>query len=81
MAKYRRPSADFAPGAAKVAGLYIICGIEKDRALKAGFDDALMLDWKGDLAESTGANIFLAIDGKLVTPTPRTSSTASPAAP
>ena len=30
MAKYRRPSADFAPGPAKVAGLYIICGIEKD---------------------------------------------------
>jgi len=69
MAKYRRPSADFAPGHAKVAGLYIICGIEKDRALKAGFDDALMLDWKGDLAESTGANIFLVIDGRLVTPT------------
>ncbi len=70
MAKYRRPSADFAPGHAKVAGLYLICGIEKDRALKAGFDDALMLDWKGDLAESTGANIFLVIDGALVTPTP-----------
>jgi branched-chain amino acid aminotransferase len=70
MAKYRRPSAEFAPGTAKVAGLYIICGIEKDRALKAGFDDALMLDWKGDLSESTGANVFLVIDGKLVTPTP-----------
>jgi len=70
MARYRRPSADFAPGLAKVAGLYLICGIEKDKALKAGFDDALMLDWKGDLAESTGANIFLVIDGKLVTPTP-----------
>jgi branched-chain amino acid aminotransferase len=70
MAKYRRPPADFAPGHAKVAGLYLICGIEKDKALKAGFDDALMLDWKGDLAESTGANIFLVIDGTLVTPTP-----------
>ena len=70
MARYRRPSADFAPGHAKVAGLYLICGIEKDKALKAGFDDALMLDWKGDLAESTGANIFLVIDGTLVTPTP-----------
>src|SRR4051794_7869835 len=70
MAKYRRPSADFAPGLAKVAGLYLICGIEKDKALKAGFDDALMLDWKGDVAESTGANIFLVIDGTLVTPTP-----------
>ena len=70
MARYRRPSGDFAPGLAKVAGLYVICGIEKDRALKAGFDDALMLDWQGNLAESTGANIFLVIDGTLVTPTP-----------
>jgi branched-chain amino acid aminotransferase len=68
MAKYRRPSPDVAPGEAKVAGLYIICGIEKDRALRAGFDDALMLDWQGRLAESTGANIFLAMGGKLVTP-------------
>ena len=70
MAKYRRPSPDTAPGHAKAAGLYIICGIEKDRALNAGFDDALMLDWKGHLAESTGANLFLVIDGMLVTPTP-----------
>src|SRR5262252_4654491 len=68
MAKYRRPSPDFAPGLAKAAGLYVICGIEKDRALKAGFDDALMLDWKGNLAESTGANIVLAMGSKLVTP-------------
>jgi len=68
MAKYRRPSPDVAPGGAKAAGLYIICGIEKDRALKAGFDDALMLDWQGRLAESTGANIFLAMDDRLVTP-------------
>src|SRR5882757_2971158 len=68
MARYRRPGPDMAPGGAKVAGLYVICGIEKDRALKAGFDDALMLDWQGRLAESTGANIFLAIGGKLVTP-------------
>jgi branched-chain amino acid aminotransferase len=70
MAKYRRPAPDVAPGAAKVAGLYLVCGIEKDRALKAGFDDALMLDWQGRLAESTGANIFLAMGNKLVTPKP-----------
>ena len=68
MAKYRRPAPEVAPGTAKVAGLYLICGIEKDRALNAGFDDALMLDWQGRLAESTGANIFLATGGKLVTP-------------
>jgi branched-chain amino acid aminotransferase len=68
MAKYRRPSPDVAPGGAKAAGLYLICGIEKDRALKAGFDDALMLDWQGRLAESTGANIFLAKGDRLITP-------------
>jgi branched-chain amino acid aminotransferase len=68
MAKYRRPSPDVAPGGSKAAGLYLICGIEKDRALKAGFDDALMLDWQGRLAESTGANVFLATGNKLVTP-------------
>jgi branched-chain amino acid aminotransferase len=68
MAKYRRPGPEVAPGAAKVAALYLVCGIEKDRALNAGFDDALMLDWQGRLAESTGTNIFLAIGGKLVTP-------------
>jgi branched-chain amino acid aminotransferase len=68
MARYRRPSPEVAPGGAKAAGLYIVCGIEKDRALKAGFDDALMLDWQGRLAESTGANIFLATGDRLVTP-------------
>jgi branched-chain amino acid aminotransferase len=68
MAKFRRPSPEVAPGGAKAAGLYIVCGIEKDRALKAGFDDALMLDWQGRLAESTGANIFLAMGDRLVTP-------------
>jgi hypothetical protein len=78
MAKYRRPAPDVAPGAAKVAGLYIICGIEKDRALKAGFDDALMLDWQGRLAESTGANVF-GHGRQAGDAGSRTSSTASPA--
>jgi branched-chain amino acid aminotransferase len=68
MGRYRRPSPEVAPGGAKAAGLYIICGIEKDRALKAGFDDALMLDWEGRLAESTGANVFFCLGGRLVTP-------------
>jgi branched-chain amino acid aminotransferase len=70
MATFRRPSAESAPGDSKASGLYIICTLEKDRALKAGFDDALMLDWKGRVAEATGANIFLVVDGKLVTPRP-----------
>ena len=70
MAKFHRPSAESTPGDSKASGLYIICTLEKDRAIKSGFDDALMLDWKGRVAEATGANLFLVIDGKLVTPRP-----------
>jgi branched-chain amino acid aminotransferase len=70
MAQFRRPAPESAPGESKCGGLYVICTLEKDRAIAAGFDDAVMLDWKGRIAEATGANIFLSIDGKLVTPTP-----------
>jgi branched-chain amino acid aminotransferase len=70
MARFRRPSAESAPGDSKAGGLYIVCTMEKDRAIRAGFDDALMLDWKGRVAEATGANVFLVIDGRLVTPRP-----------
>jgi len=70
MAQFRRPAPESAPGESKCGGLYVICTLEKDRAIAAGFDDALMLDWKGRVAEATGANIFLSIDGKLVTPIP-----------
>jgi branched-chain amino acid aminotransferase len=48
----------------------MICTISKHEAEAAGYQDALMLDWRGQIAEATGANIFLAIDGALHTPTP-----------
>ncbi len=68
---WRRPSPDTAPVKAKAAGLYMICTLSKHAAEAQGFDDALMLDWRGQVAESTGANIFLVMDdGKLHTPTP-----------
>lgn len=70
MAQFRRPGPQSAPGESKCGGLYVICTLEKDRAIAAGFDDALMLDWKGRVAEATGANIFLSIDGRIVTPKP-----------
>jgi branched-chain amino acid aminotransferase len=70
MARFRRPAPESAPGESKCGGLYVICTLEKDRAIAAGFDDALMLDWKGRVAEATGANIFLSIDGRIVTPRP-----------
>jgi branched-chain amino acid aminotransferase len=68
--QWRRPAPDTAPTKAKASGLYQICTMAKQQAEDAGFDDALMLDYRGLVAEATGANLFLAIDGKLHTPTP-----------
>ena len=70
MAKYRRPDPLTAPSKSKAAGLYMICTVEKHRAENAGFADALMLDWRGRVAECTGANIFLIKDGVIHTPDP-----------
>ena len=56
--------------ASKAAGLYMICTISKHAAEKEGYSDALMLDWRGYVAESTGANVFLIRDGAIHTPTP-----------
>ena len=67
---YRRPDPKTAPVSAKAAGLYMICTLSKHEAEADGWDDALMLDWRGQVAESTGANIFLVQDGKIHTPTP-----------
>ena len=68
--KWRRPDPQTAPVHAKAAGLYMICTLSKHEAEAAGWDDALMLDWRGQVAESTGANIFLIQDGRIHTPTP-----------
>ena len=67
---YRRPDPRTAPAKSKAAGLYMICTIEKHRAEKEGYADALMLDWRGQIAEATGANIFFVKDGVLHTPLP-----------
>ncbi len=67
---WRRPAPDTAPTKAKAAGLYMICTLSKHKAESAGFDDALMFDWRGQIAEATGANIFFAKDGRLHTPLP-----------
>src|SRR5258708_30619908 len=70
MAKWARPAPNTAPTKAKATGLYMICTMSKHAAEAEGFDDALMLDYRGLIAESTGANIFLVIDGEIHTPTP-----------
>ncbi|HKT53500.1 MAG TPA: branched-chain amino acid aminotransferase, partial [Caulobacteraceae bacterium] len=69
-AKYKRPSPETAPTASKSTGLYMICTISKHDAEAKGYADALMLDWRGYVAETTGANIFLVRDGVIHTPTP-----------
>ena len=69
-APWKRPAPDTAPTQAKAAGLYMICTMSKHVAEAEGCDDALMLDWRGRLAEGTGANLFLVINGELHTPTP-----------
>jgi len=69
-AKWARPAPNTAPTSSKAAGLYMICTMSKHAAEKDGYADALMLDWRGQVAEATGANIFLAIDGVLHTPKP-----------
>ena len=67
---WRRPDPRTAPVLAKAAGLYMICTLSKHAAESAGYDDALMLDWRGRVAEATGANVFFVFDGELHTPTP-----------
>ncbi len=69
-AKYRRPSPETEPVHSKATGLYMICTLSKHAAEREGYADALMLDWRGYIAESTGANIFLVRDGVIHTPTP-----------
>jgi branched-chain amino acid aminotransferase len=69
-AKYKRPSPETAPTASKAAGRYMICTISKHAAEREGFADAMMLDWRGYVAEATGANVFFVKDGVLHTPIP-----------
>jgi branched-chain amino acid aminotransferase len=69
-AKYKRPSPETEPVHAKAAGLYMICTISKHAAEKAGYTDAMMLDYRGFVAEATGANVFFIQDGVIHTPLP-----------
>jgi len=68
LADYRRPDPRTAPALAKASALYAICTIEKHKAERVGYADAMMLDWQERVAECTGANIFFIKDGKIHTP-------------
>ena len=70
IAEYRRPDPQTAPSKSKAAGLYMICTISKHAAEAKGYADAMMLDYRGRVAEATGANIFLVKDGVIHTPVP-----------
>ena len=68
IAKWRRPSPETIPTAAKAAGLYMICTMSKHAAEEKGCSDALFMDWRGYVAEATGANVFFVKDGEVHTP-------------
>ena len=70
IAEYKRPSPESAPSHAKAAGLYMICTLSKHAAEAKGYADALMLDYRGQVAEATGANVFFVRDGAVHTPIP-----------
>ncbi|HUV32468.1 MAG TPA: branched-chain amino acid aminotransferase [Devosiaceae bacterium] len=70
VSKWRRPAPDTSPFDAKATGLYMICTLSKHAATDAGYTDALMLDYRGQIAEATGANIFFHRHRDLHTPTP-----------
>ena len=67
---WKRPSPETIPCQAKAAGLYMICTLSKQEAESKGYDDALMLDWRGQVAEATGANIFFMKEKEIHTPIP-----------
>jgi branched-chain amino acid aminotransferase len=70
ISQWRRPAPDTAPTQAKAAGLYMICTMSKHVAEAKGYADAMMFDYRGLVAEATGANMFFVKDGRLHTPIP-----------
>ncbi len=70
IAKWKRPSPETIPTSAKAAGLYMICTMSKHAAEAKGCSDALFMDYRGYVAEATGANIFFVKDGEVHTPDP-----------
>jgi branched-chain amino acid aminotransferase len=70
IAQWKRPSPETIPPAAKAAGLYMICTISKHAAEAKGCSDALFMDYRGYVAEATGANVIYVKDGEEHTPIP-----------
>ena len=70
ISEWKRPSPETIPCHAKAAGLYMICTLSKHKAEAKGCSDAMMFDYRGYVAEATGANIFFVKDGEVHTPKP-----------
>ena len=70
IAQWKRPDPATIPCKSKAAGLYMICTLSKHEAEAKGYADALMFDYRGQIAEATGANVFFTKDGVIHTPTP-----------
>lgn len=70
ISKWKRPSPETIPCKAKAAGLYMICTLSKHEAEDHGYADSLMFDYRGRIAEATGANVFFRLGDELHTPTP-----------
>jgi branched-chain amino acid aminotransferase len=70
ISKWKRPSPETIPCFAKASGLYMICTMSKHAAEQKGCSDAIMMDWRGYVAEATGANVFFVRDGVVHTPLP-----------
>ena len=70
ISKWKRPSPETIPVHAKASGLYMICTTSKHAAEAKGCSDALFMDYRGYVAEATGANIFFVKDGEVHTPKP-----------
>jgi len=58
ISKWKKPAPDSIPWDTKASGLYMISTLSKHEAEKNGYHDALMMDYQGNIAEATGANIF-----------------------
>ncbi len=70
LSEWKRPSPETIPCKAKASGLYMICSLAKQKAELKGFSDALMLDYRNQIAETTGANIFFIRGKEIHTPIP-----------
>lgn len=68
VSSWRRVEDNAIPARAKIMGAYVNSAFAKSEAIQNGFDEAIMLNHDGHVSEGSAENIFLVIDGELVTP-------------